>query len=236
MKRFAAIFTTATALVLPANSEKIEAEQIVRVDSVEHPLKFVADPNGHPDMVPLAYRMRDSYFRYYPSIIGWLGLSPDGTPKDIIVTFRSDLKHPARATGNLIEVSVPHLRRDPSEAEGLFVHELSHVIQAYKPGAPSWFTEGSADYVRFRAFPTSTWAQQSRKHQTARDQPFGHYWKSAAFLMWMEETHRKTIVQEMSVHCRNGTYRPALWQELTGSDLDALAKQYAESVWQPPLK
>lgn len=236
MKPLTAIFHTALLLVLPASSELIEAEQKVLINGVEHRLEFAADPNGHADMVPLANRMRDSYFQFYPRIIGWLGVPVNQAPENIIVTFCSDIKHPARAVGKQIEVSVPHLRRDPSDAEGLFVHELSHVIQAFKPGAPSWFTEGSADYVRFRAFPTSPWARENRKHQTAKDQPFGHYWKSTAFLLWIEENRRKTIVREMTVHCRNGTYRPALWKELTGSDLDTLAGEYAESVWQPPIK
>ncbi len=236
MKRSATALTAAILIALPASSEEINAERNVIVNGVELTLEFVADPNGHADMVPLAKHMRDAYFKFYPSIIKWLGVPLNDTPKKTIVTFRSDTKHPGRTVGNHIEISVPHLRRDPGDTLGLFIHELSHVMQAFKPGAPSWFTEGSADYVRFRAFPASPWAQESREHQTVKNQPFGHYWKSTAFLLWMEETHRKTIVQEMTLHCRNGTYRPALWKELTGNDLNALAAEYAASAWLPPLK
>ena len=86
---------------------------------------------------------------YLPRIADALGAPFDyATPIEIHATEAKDAP-PGVTLGRAITVSEPHLRAHPDDA-GMFVHELTHVVQAYPAGkTPTWLTEGITDYLRY---------------------------------------------------------------------------------------
>ena len=50
--------------------------------------------------------------------------------------------------GKAINVATQWVAAHPEDS-ALVVHELVHVLQAYRK-VPGWFTEGVADYIRFQ--------------------------------------------------------------------------------------
>lgn len=193
---------------------------------------LACDLREFPDLIPAFERMSETYFTAWPRLVELLGSPLNDTIRDVDIKFVPDMDHPAHASGNTIVISAAHLRRDPEDTKGVFIHELTHVIQHYPVGQPSWFIEGSADYTRYLLNPDDAWARRNRKH-IPYDKPFGHYWASAAFLFHLEDTYKKPIVLPVSQALRNKSYNDTIWKTLTGKDLPQLAADYKVSGWKP---
>ena len=99
---------------------------------------------------------------------------------------------------------------------------------------PSWFVEGSADYIRYRQFPDRAWAKSARARMN-NSKPLGHYWNSACFLLWMEDTYKKPITATVSVALQQKKYKETLFKELTGKSLEQLIELYKKSEYRPKL-
>jgi hypothetical protein len=85
-----------------------------------------------------------------PKVAETLGLDAskgETRPAVITVIFR-EMKGVAYWDGKAINVATQWVATHPDDS-GLVVHELTHVLQAYRK-VPGWFTEGEADYVRFQ--------------------------------------------------------------------------------------
>ena len=50
-----------------------------------------------------------------------------------------------------------------------------------------------------------------------------------AFIVWLEEKKHPGLVQALNVAAHDGGYRPALFTELCGADLDALWGEFTTS-------
>ncbi|BDS06604.1 hypothetical protein NT6N_16440 [Oceaniferula spumae] len=196
------------------------------------PLTITTDFEGFDDLKPRFQEMAKLYFEVWPKLVTWLGVPGDEVPHDIDVFLVKTLSHPAHAANHTMTISAKHLRSHPKDTEGVFVHELAHIIQQYPKYEPSWFVEGSADYVRYRQYPDRHWANTQRKHMN-NDKPFGHYWNSACFLLWMEDRFKKPIVAQVSRAIYNGKYDDRLFHQLTGVPLKTLAQQYKHSKYRP---
>ena len=68
-------------------------------------------------------------------------------PASVTIIFR-EMKGVAYWDGKAINVATQWVAAHPEDA-ALVVHELVHVLQAYRK-VPGWFTEGVADYIRFQ--------------------------------------------------------------------------------------
>ena len=68
-------------------------------------------------------------------------------PTTITIIFR-EMKGVAYWDGKAINVATQWVASHPEDS-ALVVHELVHVLQAYRK-VPGWFTEGVADYIRFQ--------------------------------------------------------------------------------------
>ena len=125
----------------------------------------------------------------------------------------------AYTSGSEITFSTAYLAAHPKDID-FITHELAHVSQAYPAGAPSWLTEGIADYARDLfglGNDEAGWALP--------DRPTGRYTDgyntSAAFLKWADERY-PGCVRAVNSELKSGTYSDSIWVALTGRDLEEL--------------
>ena len=223
-------------LLHPADRAFSAGEKTLQSEVVHHKepylLRLKVDFSAARDLEPLIGRIHEAFTSSWAPTLDLLGQHSDAASKVVHVTFKPGIKAPAYAEGRNITISTAHLRRNPEDTIGVFIHELSHVLQDYRGRGPGWFTEGSADYVRFKLNPDDAWARHCRRN-IQRDNPFGSYWPSTAFLLYLEATYQKPIVKAVSQSIIAENYQPGIWQDITGKSLEALAAEYAKSTWTP---
>ena len=202
------------------------------LDGKEIPLTITIDFEGFNNLKPRFKEMAKLYFEVWPKLVTWLGVPEEQIPRDIDIFLVKTLPHPAHAIGHTITIDSRHLLNHPADTAGVFVHELSHLVQHYGSYQPTWFVEGSADYVRYRQFPNGKWANDRRKTMNNK-RPYGHYWDSACFLLWMEDSFNKSIVSPVSRAIHDGEYTDDLFMQLTGKSLERLADSYKTSGYRP---
>lgn len=172
--------------------------------------------------------MRQLYFKHWPIIAQSIDAPLKETPTHLTVSFREKMGHPAHVAGTTMVLEASHLRKHPDDTRGVFIHELTHVIQNYPGGAPGWFTEGAADYIRYQTFPNSKWAQRNKQH-TDKSKALHGYWNSTAFLIWIEKTYSPNAVATVSRACKKGKYSDQIWKKITGKSLKSLTEEYSKS-------
>lgn len=87
-----------------------------------------------------------------------------------------------------------------------------------------WLTEGIADSIRDRHFER----REHRIHPAKNSYRQG-YGMAAAFLICLEAKKHPGLVQALNVAAHDGAYRPALFTELCGADLDALWREFTSA-------
>jgi len=194
------------------------------------PLSITGKLQGFENLEVRFNEMAELYFKIWPQLVTMLGSPVDQTYRDVVISFQPKMDHPAHSSGFSIVISAAHLSKDPSDTLGVFIHELTHVIQHQR--GPGWFIEGVADYTRYRLKHDDRWAERCRKHINY-DNPFGSYWNSTAFLFYLEDTYQKPIVRPVSMALRAKTYREDIWKKITGKSLAELAEDYKSSGWKP---
>ncbi|HEY7115338.1 MAG TPA: basic secretory protein-like protein [Tepidisphaeraceae bacterium] len=191
--------------------------------------KFVikVDTSDVPEMADYGKRVQKVAEEWYPKI--WAKLPSEGfvPPATVTITFKKDYKGVAAASGNRITAAQKWFTDHPDDV-GAFVHELVHVVQAYRRGPkPGWLVEGIADWYRFfnyepvnkRPHPNPTRAKYTDSYRTT-----GH------FLNWAQETYDKDLVVKINAACRQGKYNEGLWKEYTGKTLEELGAEWKESL------
>ena len=191
-------------------------------------LSITGELDNFKDLAPRFREISTLYFKVWPEIVSMIGAPIDKTHRSITISFKTEMDHPAHAGGQSIVISAAHLRKNPSDTLGVFIHELTHIIQNHR--GPQWIIEGVADYTRYKLKSDDAWGERCRKN-IQYDKPFGAYWSSAAFLLYLEDTHKKPIVRPVSATLRAKTYDKSIWKKLTGKDLDTLAADYQSSGW-----
>ena len=56
------------------------------------------------------------------------------------------------------------------------------------------------------------------------------YQTTAAFFASVTEKYDKDLIKKLNKACRKGEYKPELFKEYTGKDLDALFEEFRESL------
>ena len=210
------------------SSQKFSVSKMVEVSGKKIKLTLTVDLKGHRDLKPRVNEMTQLYFAQWPKIVKMLNAPIDRTPTHLSLSFRENLGHPAHVAGTNIVIEGKHLRLHPDDTSGVFVHELTHFVQSYPGGAPGWFAEGTADYVRYKTFPNSKWANRN-KARTDKTKPLSAYWNSTAFLLWIEKTQKPNTVSQVSRLCKEGKYNEDVWKKFTGKSLKELVKEYKTS-------
>lgn len=158
---------------------------------------------------------------YVPRIAEALGAPFDySTP--ITIRATEDAKAaPGVTCGRTVTVSEPHLRRATDDA-GMFVHELTHVVQAYPGGtSPVWLTEGITDYLRYYVLLP----EPARRANPATADHRKGYAQAALLLDHIIRTRHngdaRALLHPLNAVCRSGQ-NGAEWLAKTYGELDAL--------------
>ena len=187
---------------------------------------ILVDVSAAEDLKPFADEAREVCRRMYPIIARELASDGFTPPRVVTIIFKEEDRFPAATAGDRIFCSAKWFRDHPDDV-GAIVHELAHVIQSYPKYDPPWLVEGIADYVRFYRYePGSQRPSPDPKKAKYTD----GYRTTAAFLAWIEEQHDPKIVVRLNAACREGRYRPELFETFTGKPLDELWAQYLQAL------
>jgi hypothetical protein len=185
------------------------------------------DYSAVPELTEWAQRAQKDAEEQYPMIAEKLGAEGYTPPRQIMLVFKDDPKLQIAATGGTtITFAKSWIKARPKDT-GTVVHELAHVIQNYKKRVPGWLTEGIADYIRWWQWEP---AERRGRIDPARAKYTNGYQDAAAFLYWAEKQYDKDLVKKLNAQARKGTYKDELFKEFTGKDLDALWKEFIESL------
>jgi hypothetical protein len=144
------------------------------------------------------------------------------------VTFFFDPTYSGVAeTGNGVARFNPRWLKEHPEDIDVVTHEVMHIVQDYRHEGPGWLTEGIADYVRYVYGVNNKKGMWVLPDYRPGQNYTNAYRVTARFLLWVEKHKNSRLVDKMDAAMRNGTYRPELWVELTGSTVDDLWKEYA---------
>lgn len=139
------------------------------------------------------------------------------------------------AAAGRITVSSRWLAGNQGAGVGACIHEFAHLVQRYRPvdgceEAPSWLTEGMADWVRWYNFEGEE--GRAKALADAKDRPKFDAGGAitACFLDWTAKNGDPEFIVKLNRACREGRYGEQLWEELTGK-----TRQYAGSAWRSSI-
>ena len=216
--------------------EDILAGRTLQLEMTDHPVAeagpvITVGPVDDPELDAWAEEtLLPTLKAWYPRI-SEMYASPEFRPlARIHLRFRTDMGGiPAWAAGDEICLNKAWIRSQlKGESLGATVHELTHVVQQYPGGAPGWFQEGFADYVRWYQFEPEKHGCAIRNWDDPKVKYDASYRVSANFLDWVARTHGLDVLKKVNAACRARRYRDALWQELTGATLVELGRLWKE--------
>jgi hypothetical protein len=191
------------------------------------------DVSAAPDLEPWARStLLPVCEKWYPRIVAMLPSDGFTPPRRFTVRFRDDMgKTPATTSRETISCNTAWFRRNrDGQAAGAVVHEMVHVVQAYRGRGrkPAWLVEGIADYVRWFQFEPQSHGADVRDPAKAKYDD--SYRVSANFLDWVARAHDEKIVVELNAALRQGRYADALWKQLTGKTAQELGEEWKRSL------
>jgi hypothetical protein len=186
---------------------------------------IVADSSEVPELSAWAEAARKRCELWHPLIARVLAF--EGEPKhgEIKIVIRKDMKGVAATSGGTINVAASYVLRHPDD-DGMIVHELVHVVQAYPNPDPGWLTEGIADYVRYWHYEPGRRSFRITDRSSYRDA----YGTTARFLAWLQVTKDDKIVHKLDAAMRKGEYRRELFQEVAGAPLDEVWAEFVAAT------
>ena len=186
-------------------------------------VRITVDYSEVPDVKEWAEKARDLCEKWYPILSETLAGKDFTPPREVKLLFKDEKKGIAYTTGAKITVVADWIRKHPDDF-GMVIHELCHVVQSYPKGV-GWITEGIADYVRYFKYEPQSKAPKIGAKASYKD----GYKTSATFLAWIEKAKDKDVIRKLNDVMRGGGYKDELFRDWTGSDLDALWKEFLES-------
>lgn len=150
---------------------------------------------------------------------------PKTGDRRVTVTVR-DMPGVAHAVGSDLTFALRHLEKNPDDAAGVAVHELTHVVQNYGAnggGANGWITEGIADYVRFGLFEGGRYGIPNDPKTQRYDQG---YRVTGRFLGWCESRH-PGLLKALNAALVSGGAGRKTWETHCGASLDELWRRFA---------
>jgi hypothetical protein len=150
---------------------------------------------------------------WYPKISDAIGY-PDYTPRNTITIFLdpayTGLAEASFVTGQ-IRVNPTWLRNNPEDAGGMFVHESTHILQAYPGSQPGYITEGIADWTR-------DWFTRERPNHkpSATAKLTDGYSEGAYMLEYAEQRYSPGIIRKVNIAAHNGQYNDSVITQATG--------------------
>lgn len=189
-------------------------------------VRVTVDASRVPDLAPFAAVVQRTADEWYPRIGALLRPGDATLPADVRIVIEDGPEGIAWASGDRITLQAKWFRTRQDDV-GAVVHELAHVVQAYPPGAPGWFVEGFADYIRWFTYEPPEKRPKVNAQAAKYD---ASYRTSAAFLDWVAREHGLAAVLRVDVDCRAGRYDAANWRNYTGRSIDELADGWRASL------
>jgi hypothetical protein len=187
-------------------------------------LTITLETSQAPEIAKWAEEAKKRCEKFYPTIVKQLGADPR---QSVAVTIEFKNGHGVAATsGTHIGCNADWFTEHPDDY-GAVIHELCHVVQAYKHRVPTWVTEGIADYVRWFKFEP---ADRHPSPDPNRAKYTDGYQTTAAFFDWIVRTKNKSFVLKLNAAARNGKYNDDLFRQYAKKPLDDLWAEYIESL------
>lgn len=176
----------------------------------------------------ISQRLIDTYFKVYPKLVKKFNKKSTKT-----VTFVIDPNYGgvAATSNGRVVFSSKYMMAHPGDID-IVTHETMHIVQGYggRSGMPGWLTEGIADYVRFAFGVDNVGGGWSLPKFSEKQSYKNSYRITARFLAWLEYSGHKGIVKKLDRAGRDKTYdNGAIWEKLTGKNIDDLWKDYAQN-------
>jgi hypothetical protein len=220
------------AVVLPlgapnrgAAADKDTAREKPRAAAV----RVTVDTREVPELADWGREAKGLVEKWHPLIADLLKSDGFTPPGEVRIVFKKDMKGVAHTQRTRIVIAAHWVKKHPDDY-GMVVHELTHVIQDYRRGGPSWLVEGIADYVRFYHYEPKTKLTLNRRRASYRD----GYRTAAMFLAWVEKAHDKDIVRKLNEALRKSEYTDELFKTRTSKTLDQLWDAFLASVDRKP--
>jgi len=211
----------------PVAIHEITLDATPPIPVFKYPLLVRLDYSEVPEMKDWCERAAHLVEQWYPRLADTLASDGYSPPRRINLTFKKGDKGIAGTSGSNITAYDGWFKAHPADV-GAIIHEAIHVVQSYRSrGNPGWLVEGIADYVRFWIFEPQP---PRRRLDPDRIKYTDSYQITAAFLAWVVEKRDKDLVTKLNAACRKGQYKPELWKEYTGKDLDALWEEFRQSL------
>jgi hypothetical protein len=210
----------------PVKIGEITIDSTPALPVFKHPIQVVLDTAAVPDMDAWATRAKEIVERWYPTLCDFLASDGYTPPRRIDLVFKKSDKGIAGTGGSHIECSDGWFRAHPDDY-GAIVHESIHVIQSYPKYDPAWLVEGIDDYVRFWIYEPDT---KRRPLDPDRIKVTDSYQVTGAFLAWLYDQGHKDLVPKLNAALRKSQYKPQVWKDVTGKDLDTLWEEFRKSL------
>lgn len=190
-------------------------------------LKLVVPDDASPAARAAVGKIVSTTLTAEERIAGILGVPESKRIKTLTMHFKK-MPGVAHASGGELFFSIEHLERQPDDAAGVGVHELTHIVQGYAGnyrGANVWITEGMADYVRFGVFEGGRYGF---RHDPTTQNYDSSYRITGRFMGWCE-TQKPGLVKALHAAISKGGDGVAAWESFSGEKLPVLWKRYCDA-------
>ncbi len=188
-------------------------------------VEVAVDVADAPDLADWAAKAKTLTEEWYPKVAQELESEGFAPPAKVSIVFKAKQDAPGATGGSRVSISAPYVRKHPDDW-GMVIHELVHVVQKYPDPSPMWLTDGIADYVRDYVYePGQRKIRIDPKKASYKDS----YATTAAFLGWLEKKG-PGAVKKLNAAMRKKAYKPELWTELGGKDVDGLWKDFVATL------
>jgi hypothetical protein len=214
--RLFAVVVACVALAAPA-----------RADDRPKAVDVTVDVSEVPELKEWGDRARELIREWHPKIVAALPSDGFTPPAAVRVVFRKNLDGIAYTSGKTITIAAAWVKTHPDDY-GMVIHELTHVVQAYRrPGrGTGWLVEGIADYIRFFQYEPGKIGPIDARRAHYDD----GYRPTAAFLAHVTEKYDKEIVRKLNAALRDGEYRDELFKKYTGKTVKELDEEWRASL------
>jgi hypothetical protein len=222
------LFLVSAPAVLRAQETDKPADPVEEKKPVA--VTITVDASEVPELEAWAEAARQRCELWHPLIARALGYDGEPRHKDVRIVLKKNMRGIAGTSGARISVSADYVQRHPDD-DGMIVHELVHVVQAYPKYDPPWLVEGLADYVRYWHYEPG---KRSFGINPERSKYSDSYGTTARFLAWVQVAKDEQIIHKLDAALRSGEYREEIFEQATGRTIDQLWTEFVRSAERRP--
>lgn len=171
-----------------------------------------------------ALHLQQAFSAVYPQLVNRFALNPATAPRNVTLIFSSNLSSLAAISGTTILLKVDWIQQHPNDV-GLLTYELTHLLEQYPSGAPTWFSNGVANYARDVYGPADDdWSLPNSVQLQDSYKQGGQV--TARFLLWLEQYTRLDIIDQLNHALQTRQPFSSTFQTLTHHTVDELWNQF----------